>query len=63
MDNVTVLQNFSKHKALLVVVLGATVLGIHIADTRKARVGAGCRIDGNEGVPYPVAILQTIRIS
>lgn len=58
MDEVRVLHDLSKEEALLVIVLGAAVGSIDVAEGREARVGTGGSVDCNERVPSPVTILK-----
>lgn len=54
---VRVLQDLRKQEALLVVVLGATIGSVNVREGSKARVGTAGFVDGNKGIPDPVAVL------
>lgn len=58
-DKVRVLHDLSKEETLLVVVLGAAVGSIDVAQSREAGVGTTSGVDCNEGIPSPVTVLQT----
>jgi hypothetical protein len=55
---VRVLHDLGEEEALLVVILGAAIGLVHIGYSSEAGVGATGRVDGDECVPDPVAVLR-----
>lgn len=60
-SQIAVFHHLREEEAFLVVNLAASVPGIHIGDARVSRVSAAVIVDGNEGVPDPLPVLEVVR--
>lgn len=56
MDQVAVLHDFRKKEAFLLIVECATARGIDVRNRGEAVADSACGVDGDEGVPGPVAV-------
>lgn len=56
MDEITILHNFCKQKAVLEIIVTAAIRRIDILQFRKARTNPACAVDRDERIPRPVTV-------